>query len=38
MESKPPDKWQVGFFSDDQEVVQVVVDSHSGAIKESWTA
>jgi hypothetical protein len=37
MEAKPPDKWQVGFFSDGEEVVQVVVDSHSGAIKESWT-
>ncbi len=37
IEAKPPDKWQIGFFAHDDEIVQVVVDSHTGAIKESWT-
>ncbi len=29
--------WEVGFFSDDDQVVQVVVDDESGEIQESWT-
>jgi len=29
--------WEVGFFSDDDQVVQVVVDDESGEIEESWT-
>ena len=29
--------WEVGFFADDDEVVQVVVDDESGEIEESWT-
>lgn len=37
MESKPPDTWQVGFFDGDEEVVQVLVDSHTGEVRESWT-
>jgi hypothetical protein len=28
--------WQVGFRADDEEVVQVIVDGITGAIKESW--
>jgi hypothetical protein len=29
--------WEVGFFSDDDQVVQVVVDDDSGEVQESWT-
>ena len=29
--------WEVGFYSDDEELVQVVVDDQSGAVEESWT-
>ena len=29
--------WQVGYRSGDEEVVQVKVDGHSGAVIESWT-
>jgi hypothetical protein len=29
--------WEVGFFSEDDQVVQVVVDDESGEIEESWT-
>ena len=29
--------WEVGFFADDQQLVQVVVDDESGEIEESWT-
>jgi hypothetical protein len=29
--------WEVGFFSDDRQLVQVVVDDQSGEIEESWT-
>ena len=29
--------WEVGFFSGDDQLVQVVVDDHSGEIEESWT-
>jgi hypothetical protein len=29
--------WEVGFFSDDEQLVQVVVDDRSGEIEESWT-
>ena len=29
--------WEVGFFTGDNEVVQVVVDPESGEIRESWT-
>lgn len=37
LEAKPPEKWQVGFFAGDEEVVQVHVDSQTGEIRESWT-
>jgi Glycosyltransferase family 87 len=37
MEAKPPDKWQVGYFDGDDEVVQVHVHSRSGDVLESWT-
>jgi len=37
LESKPPTKWQVGFFDGDEEVVQVHVDSQTGTVRESWT-
>ncbi len=37
IEAKPPEKWQVGYFDGDKEVVQVHVDSQSGEIRESWT-
>ncbi len=30
-------RWQVSFFRDDKEVVQVHVDDHSGAILEQWS-
>jgi hypothetical protein len=29
--------WEVGFYRDDEELVQVVVDDQSGAVEESWT-
>ncbi len=29
--------WEVGFFADDEQLVQVVVDDQSGAVEESWT-
>jgi hypothetical protein len=29
--------WEVGFFADDEQLVQVIVDDESGAIEESWT-
>ena len=29
--------WEVGFFADDQQLVQVVVDDESGEVEESWT-
>ena len=29
--------WEVGFFTDDEQVVLVVVDDQSGAVEESWT-
>ncbi|MDP9227642.1 MAG: glycosyltransferase 87 family protein, partial [Actinomycetota bacterium] len=29
--------WEVGFFSGDDQLVQVVVDDQSGEIRESWT-
>jgi hypothetical protein len=29
--------WEVGFFTDDDKVVQVVVDDTSGEVEESWT-
>jgi hypothetical protein len=34
---KPPDTWQVGFKDGDDEVVQVLVDDPTGAVRESWT-
>jgi hypothetical protein len=37
IESKPPEKWQVGFFDGNTEVVQVHVHSQSGEVLESWT-
>ena len=37
MEAKPPEKWQVGYFDGDEEVVQVHVDSQTGQVRESWT-
>ena len=37
IEAKPPEKWQVGYFDGDEEVVQVHVDSQTGEIRESWT-
>jgi predicted RNA-binding protein with PIN domain len=35
-ERKPPN-WQVGFFEGGSERVQVLVDSQSGEVRESWT-
>lgn len=29
--------WEVGFFADDEQVVQVVVDDQTGAVEETWT-
>jgi len=29
--------WEVGFFADDEQLVQVVVDDQSGVVEESWT-
>jgi hypothetical protein len=29
--------WEVGFFADDDQLVQVIVDDESGEIEESWT-
>jgi hypothetical protein len=29
--------WEVGFYRDDEELVQVVVDDQSGEVEESWT-
>ena len=29
--------WEVGFFADDEQIVQVVVDDQSGEVEESWT-
>lgn len=29
--------WEVGFFADDDQLVQVVVDDESGEVEESWT-
>jgi hypothetical protein len=29
--------WEVGFFADDEQLVQVVVDDQSGEVEESWT-
>ncbi len=29
--------WEVGFFADDRQLVQVVVDDETGEIEESWT-
>jgi hypothetical protein len=29
--------WEVGFYSGDEELVQVVVDDRSGEVEESWT-
>ena len=29
--------WEVGFFADDEQLVQVVVDDESGVVEESWT-
>lgn len=29
--------WEVGFFADDEQLVQVVVDDTSGEVEESWT-
>jgi hypothetical protein len=29
--------WEVGFFADDDQLVQVVVDDESGVVEESWT-
>ena len=37
MEAEPPEKWQVGYFDGDEEVVQVHVDSQTGQVRESWT-
>jgi hypothetical protein len=37
VEAKPPEKWQVGYFDGEEEVVQVHVDSQTGTIRESWT-
>jgi hypothetical protein len=36
-EAKPPSTWQVGYFSDDREVAQVLVDDPSATVRESWT-
>ncbi|MFL5299109.1 MAG: hypothetical protein ACJ79R_02050 [Anaeromyxobacteraceae bacterium] len=35
--TKGAGRWQVSFFRDDQEVVQVQVDDRSGAILEQWS-
>ena len=35
--TKGTGRWQVSFFRDDEEVVQVHVDDRSGAILEQWT-
>jgi hypothetical protein len=32
-----PSTWQVGYFSGDREVAQVVVDDPSATVRESWT-
>jgi len=37
VEAKPPENWQVGYFDGEREVVQVHVDSRTGAVRESWT-
>ncbi|MGH2983530.1 MAG: hypothetical protein ACRDK5_04640 [Solirubrobacterales bacterium] len=29
--------WEVGFYSDDEELVQVVVDDQDGEVEETWT-
>jgi hypothetical protein len=34
---KPTGDWEVGFYRDDEELVQVVVDDQSGEVEESWT-
>jgi Glycosyltransferase family 87 len=36
-EAKPPSTWQVGYFADDREVAQVLVDDPSATVRESWT-
>ncbi len=36
-EAKPPLTWQIGYFANGKEVVQVLVDDPSGQIRESWT-
>ena len=37
IEAKPPEKWQVGYFDGEKEVVQVHIDSQTGKVRESWT-
>jgi len=36
-ESRDDGRWQVGFFSGDEEVVQVLVDGETGEAVETWT-
>jgi len=36
-EAKEPTQWQVGYFADDREVAQVLVDDASATVDESWT-
>ena len=36
-EAKPPTTWQVGYFANDTEVAQVLVDDPTATVRESWT-
>ena len=35
--SKVDGKWEVAYFADDKEVALVIVDPHTGLVRESWT-
>ena len=37
IEARPPDAWQVGYFSGGRERAQVLVDDPTATVRESWT-